>query len=460
MEAEQGKMILQTLTLKNYRAFEELQVDFHNKLTVVVGANGAGKTTILDAAAAALSAYISGFDGLGLYKIAPDDARVKGIKLGDMVDQQPQYPVEIDATAEVFCPHSKNGTIGLDTPVNDISFYKSITWRRLRSSASVHARQKTKEIAPMQKIGSLYQTYIRTGEKIGSSFITAPILAYYSTRRLWENGDSRDMMETVITRQDAYKSCLDAHLNLSALKTWFERMTYKGLKSGKMGMPFLAVKQAMAKAFRNMSESTEVDVDMNLDTKEIEIKFKDKNGEWNCLTLNQLSDGYKGTICLIADIAYRMAVLNPQLEDKVLEETGGIVLIDEVDLHLHPAWQQRILGDLMEIFPKVQFIVSTHAPAVINTVKSESIRVLENLELRIPDGEVFGKNIDSVVTGIMNASERPSLVKERFSDFYSALQEKRFDDAQSYLETLDALLEDDSELAACHTKLTLKRRMG
>ena len=155
-----------------------------------------------------------------------------------------------------------------------------------------------------------------------------------------------------------------------------------------------------------------------------------------------------------------MAVLNPQLEDKVLEETGGIVLIDEVDLHLHPAWQQRILGDLMEIFPKVQFIVSTHAPAVINTVKSESIRVLENLELRIPDGEVFGKNIDSVVTGIMNASERPSLVKERFSDFYSALQEKRFDDAQSYLETLDALLEDDSELAACHTKLTLKRRMG
>ena len=74
------------------------------------------------------------------------------------------------------------------------------------------------------------------------------------------------------------------------------------------------------------------------------------------IPISQLSDGYKGTISLVADIAYRMAVLNPQCLGNVCDETDGIILIDEVDLHLHPAWQQRILGDLTSIFPQVQFL--------------------------------------------------------------------------------------------------------
>lgn len=457
MEIEQGKMILKNLTLKNYRAFENLNIEFHDRLTVIVGVNGAGKTTILDAAAAALSAYIAGFDGLGLYKISPDDARVKCIELGDMVDAQPQYPVEIDAAASVYYPRAIDG---MNTRLDRVFTDEPITWKRLRNSASSHARQNTKDIAPMQKVGTFYQACIRIGDGVEASIITAPVLAYYSTRRFWKNDDAKDMLKTNISRQDAYKECLDAHLSLSTLKTWFERMTYKGLQSGKMSKTFLAVRKAIAKVFGDISNSTEVDVGTNLDTKEIEIKFKDINGEWNCLTLNQLSDGYKGTICLIADIAYRMAVLNPQLEEKVLEKTGGIVLIDEVDQHLHPAWQQRILADLMNTFPQVQFIVSTHAPAVVNTVKSESIAILENGTVRTPDGEVYGKDVSSIVKGIMNGSERPDNVKKLFARFYSALSDKRYEDAQSALDELDATIEDDPELAACHTKFILKKRMG
>lgn len=79
---------------------------------------------------------------------------------------------------------------------------------------------------------------------------------------------------------------------------------------------------------------------------------------------------------LIVCIAYRMAILNPQLLDRVLTEPEGIVLIDEIDLHLHPTWQKRILKDLMNVFPK--FIVSTHAPEVINSAKSDSIVILKD----------------------------------------------------------------------------------
>ena len=108
-------------------------------------------------------------------------------------------------------------------------------------------------------------------------------------------------------------------------------------------------------------------------------------------------------IVLAADIAYRMAALKPQLLGNVCRETDGVVLIDEVDLHLHPTWQQRILGDLTEIFPKVQFIVSTHAPAVINTVKSENIILLDDGMAYEPSGEVHGKDTNTIISGIMHS---------------------------------------------------------
>ena len=81
---------------------------------------------------------------------------------------------------------------------------------------------------------------------------------------------------------------------------------------------------------------------------------------------------------MIGDIAYRMAVLNPVLGNMVLEKTPGVILIDEIDLHLHPQWQQTILSDLNAIFPNIQFVVSSHAPAVINSVAREQNRILNN----------------------------------------------------------------------------------
>ena len=110
------------------------------------------------------------------------------------------------------------------------------------------------------------------------------------------------------------------------------------------------------------------------------------------MPVSVLSDGYRCTISLIADIAYRMALLNPQLLDSVLTETDGIVLIDEIDLHLHPTWQKRVLKDLMDIFPKVQFIVSTHAPEVINSVKSDSVIILKDDKVLSATDETYGRD--------------------------------------------------------------------
>ena len=136
---------------------------------------------------------------------------------------------------------------------------------------------------------------------------------------------------------------------------------------------------------------SDIKIQFNLDTNEIDVIYTDNIQQPVRIPLLQLSDGYKCTISLIADIAYRMAILNPQLLDNVVSETPGIILIDEIDLHLHPSWQRRILNDLTTIFPKVQFIVSTHAPAVISSIKSESLIILKDndelISVRKTNGE-------------------------------------------------------------------------
>jgi predicted ATP-binding protein involved in virulence len=193
-------------------------------------------------------------------------------------------------------------------------------------------------------------------------------------------------------------------------------------------------------------------------TKELEVAYKDEAGNVMRIPINQLSDGYKSTISLVADIAYRMAVLNPQLLGDVCKETGGVVLIDEVDLHLHPSWQQRILGDLTAIFPKVQFIVSTHAPAVISSVKSENIILLDDGEVFEPSGEVHGKDVNTIISSVMKTAERPPEIKALFDDFYDMLDAGNIQMAEEKIDMLeDRLGGDDPELAGCRVKLKLRK---
>ena len=259
---------------------------------------------------------------------------------------------------------------------------------------------------------------------------------------------------------NGYLDCLDGTANIKLMMNWFSKMTiqkYQNQELGMGGIPELeAVYEAMETCYKRITGCDEVKVQYNLGTKGLEVAYQNKDGKWMRMPINQLSDGYKSTISLVADIAYRMAVLNPQLLGKVCQETDGIVLIDEVDLHLHPTWQQRILGDLAEIFPKVQFIVSTHAPAVISTVRSENIILLDQGMAYAPSGEVHGKDTNTIIRGVMHASERPVAIKTLFQEFYHWID---VDDAVKAEETLDELKrnigEDDPEIASCNIKLRL-----
>lgn len=220
----------------------------------------------------------------------------------------------------------------------------------------------------------------------GDKSLVLPLISYYGTGRLYaQKKEKRNLKSlTEFKRQVGYVDCMAAESNEKLMLNWFQTQTLKSLqkqqKTGILEQPVLlkTVEKAICRCYERISGSRNASISFDLDTHRLMLEFETPEGNAQKFAMDEMSDGYKNTLSMIGDIAYRMAVLNPVLGDRVLEKTPGIVLIDEIDLHLHPQWQQTILSDLHAIFPEIQFIVSSHAPAVINSVQREQIRILDN----------------------------------------------------------------------------------
>ena len=429
-------MYIKTLTLQNFKGFDNIELDFHPNLSVIVGANGSGKTSVMEGAAIALSAMFVKMDGLSGRRIDKGQAHLKAFELGSTKDVQPQYPVTVKASA-VLNPGS-------------------IEWSRsLNKSTGSTTVGDAKE---MIELGIRFQEHLRRGDKE----LILPVIAYYGTGRLWDYHREKqsDVFESN-NRINGYVDCVDGTANIKLMMNWFLKMTVQKYQNQELGLdnpPELeAVYSAMETCYRKITGHDDVKVQYNMGTKELEIVYRDDSGKLMRIPVNQLSDGYKSTISLVADIAYRMAVLNPQLLSNVCQETDGIVLIDEVDLHLHPKWQQRILGDLTEIFPKVQFIVSTHAPEVINSVSRKNVIVLENNQAVSAPAETYGKDANGILRTIMHVKERPDEIVQKFDDFYDLLNKGKYIEAGEALDNLENLLDDDPDLASMRVQLDLEQ---
>ena len=221
------------------------------------------------------------------------------------------------------------------------------------------------------------------------------------------------------------------------------------------------VESAICRSYERISGSRNASIFFDLDTHRLMLEFETEDGSAQKFAMDEMSDGYKNTLSMIGDIAYRMAVLNPTLGDQVLNETPGIVLIDEIDLHLHPKWQQSILSDLNEIFPNIQFVVSSHAPAVVNSVQREQIRILDHGKIYMPAAQTYGRDANSILREVMEVSDRPVAVKRRMDLFYARMEEKKYQEADKILKEIENIVgETDSDIAAARTSLDLEIILG
>ena len=447
-------MKIRELKLKNFRCFEELTINFSTPYTVLIGINGSGKSSILDALRIFLDSFSNSIKLNQIHDISfvvygltilSSDIRREVMLNGSVLEPFPKYPTSISGVIE-------------DRDCNIISWQNTSTkYKDVESKINLESKQL------IEYLNNLKERFIN-----GKNIIL-PLIAHYGTNRRWvakerneEKIINREMIpaEYKVPRLKGYSNCLTASIfHLEVMRNWFARML---LIERKKPVPeFQAVKSAIANCYKNINDSkgllnVEIDYDAELEDVEIQQTFAD--GKSEILPLYCLSDGAKSMLAIASDIAYRMAVLNPHLLGKVTEETDGVVLIDEIDMHLHPSWQRKVIDSLHKTFPKVQFILTTHSPTVLTDVPKENIRILDNGKIYTPDVNTRGRDVNSILREIMLTEIRPSDITEKLNAFSKAIEVEDLNAAQQILEELRTQLGDtDSEVVGAQVTLDLER---
>jgi predicted ATP-binding protein involved in virulence len=185
-----------------------------------------------------------------------------------------------------------------------------------------------------------------------------------------------------------------------------------------------------------------------------------KNGK--ILTVNQLSDGEKCLIALVGDLAKRMSIANALRENPL--EGNGIVLIDEIDLHLHPQWQRTVIPKLIEVFPNCQFMISTHSPHVINHVRPENLFLLEQSSTGLSaahPSKSYGNNADRILEDLMGLSTtRPDDVFQGLQQIYDLIGRGLLSEATKQIEQLKEKTGSDPELVKAEVLIRRKELIG
>lgn len=361
------------LHLQNFRCFEERTFCFNTRFNVIIGINGSGKTAVLDAIAHTLQRIVSWFDPP--QKSAPPliseklDIYRAPIVLGGRYSSEARYPAKIDPQFFLY-------------GVPDIE----CGWEVYKRENTLWLG--TGKTTPFFNIADLVQTLV------GHDYhaIPMPLFAYYPSNRRWEGKNDHDeLQKDDISRAAGYLNWNDPTLSFRALELWMMReFIIEQQEPGHSGL-YKAVKDCILGGLQNQGiEDVQFNGNLN------ELAVKKQNGLW--LPFGSLSHGVKQVMALVADLAIRCARLNPHLGANAPKETGGIVLIDELDLHLHPTWQRRIVDTLRETFPKLQFIATTHSPFIV-----QSLRPGELIDLDARHGEYYRHSIEEIAEFVMGA---------------------------------------------------------
>jgi len=228
-----------------------------------------------------------------------------------------------------------------------------------------------------------------------------------------------------------YTDCLDESSNTKLLTNWFRRMEQVSWQRGKKIAEYEAVKKAVSTFMCHMMDVE--DITVFYDKRTEELVYRSEGEE---LPLRLLSSGFRTLIGMVLDVAYRMAVLNPFLLHDLVNQTPGIVLIDEIDMHLHPKWQWNVVKALKATFPRVQFIVTTHSPIVIASCKDEKLIVLNQMQsgAQCPkmkfayDKSVQGWQVNDVLEDIMKTGNRDPETISKLNDLRILAAKRRRED--------------------------------
>lgn len=425
-------MRIDRLNLRNFRCFQDRTFTFDERFTLLIGANATGKTAILDGMAVALGTALLDVPDAPSRTIQLQEVRRTDRQSGEIGDFVEHYPVRVTAS----------GTLG----------GADLEWtRELRSKKS---RTTRVEALPIRHA---VREFVR--RNMNDEDVVFPYIGYYGTGRLWIEQRLRAGGNIAPSKRNpryaGYRNCLTPTSSARHLVAWVKRLALIGIQRDRRLATLDAIYEAVTRCVENAVEAS-----FDFDQDDVVVKFD--SGDW--LPLRLLSDGQRVMAATAADIAMRCSQLNPHLNEAARVETPGIVLIDELDLHLHPRWQRRIVQDLSDTFPRLQFVATSHSPFIVQSMSRGEVINLdrEPYEPERP-GEQSIEDVAENIMGVdlpqrsMRFRDMVAAAEEYYDVIEQAPEERDSEDARALRELLDRLEEPFADNPAYVAFLRLQR---
>ena len=455
-------MRIEELHLQNFRGFRELKLMLPPDLTVFIGSNGSGKSSILDSIAILLYEYVSRLRSGDEFYLQDDDININFNKT--FISTR----VKVDLQNQLYWEVGKNRDKTQFKPNNKEvdNYIKEIILKLTDDSDNL--------------TNFLIEDSIM--ETDNNNNYPLSIIVYYQTNRIFIKSSAINEMSeeerenTYGSRLIGYQKAFSENINdFRDFLYWFkEEEEYENevrlTRDTNFRNPRLQIIRKALKTFLEGFPNAEfsdlhiVRVNPNreggirrLSKPALVIK---KNGE--NFKLDQLSDGEKTLLMIVVDIARRLAILNPSITNpsELLEKGTGIILIDEIDLHLHPQWQRIVIPSFRKTFPNCQFIVTTHSPQVLSEVNRENVFILEDSKIVDFTPHTFGRDSNSILFEVMGVEKRPVKMQERIDKCFEMIDNDNLEGAKLELQKLsESLGENDLDIVKAHTLIDFLNRV-
>lgn len=433
---------MRRITINNFRCYEKKLMDFRRGINLLIGDNSVGKTSLLRACNLVMNAFFCGYSDENTRWKSAENNDFREIKNDDVVtDDLPiNIAFELD---EIDCPDIvlEDGSVAplhREVPLIEELGYPEFN---IDKKSKKNARNLTTGLKPLKTYASLLQKNSHAIiEGVAIQRNALPLFAYFTTEdihtvRKFDKAKTKTYFKKYPQKPSfGYCESFDCK---GLLDYWLKRMLV--LKEAKKGEQEI---ECVRKAVVSVLGPTGCNIikDMEVRTNDNEVFFMYCDGREVRSVL--LSDGYRRLVSIVVDIAFRSALLNKVMYgDEAYKHTHGTVIIDEIDEHLHPELQVRILKALHETFPKIQFIVSTHAPLVMSSVENSPENVVYKLEYK--DGiyshkelNTYGLDASTIIQIYMDQAPRDLVVDKEIKNIESLIDSEKYAEARIALEKM------------------------
>ena len=418
-------MYFERTEIQNFKGVEKMKLEFSSGVNLLIGNNGVGKTTVLEALALSMQNYFNRMNGITKKSIKKNDVHFTSNLVGD-ASQHRVY---------------SNPTV-IKSKINLDSMEYSSEISREDETNATRTKYAGKELAAAGR------------ELLNSQTEILPVICYFSTSRVEEKkkaSTSSVGKNKLNDRRCGYMDCLNATLDRKALTDWAFKMAMAEYKKGMPIAEYEAFKKAVGTFMQKMNDLNEIPlVEYTRDFEDITYT---ENGK--TMLVNYLSAGYQSLLWMLMEISFRVALLNPEMAD--YSQAEGIVLIDEIDMHLHPRWQWKILDALHSSFPKVQFIAATHSPIIISSFRDAKLLSIGQNGVEELSG-AYAYSIDDVVAYKQGSSGIPQELWQRKKEFEDAFYQRDKQNSQKALDGMKELFgEDNTEVKRAEAKMRMRK---